>query len=67
MTSKIVNYEGTVKQLRESTGMTRKEFSEYFGIPVGTVRDWEQSKRNPPKYVVDMAATILRLNITNPY
>lgn len=29
------------KELRESTGMTRKEFSDYTGIPVRTLEDWE--------------------------
>ncbi len=31
----------TIKELRESTGMSRKEFSEHTGIPVRTLEDWE--------------------------
>lgn len=30
-----------IKELRESTGMNRKEFCEYFGIPYRTVTEWE--------------------------
>ena len=34
----------TIKQLRESVGMTRKEFSQHTGIPVRTLEDWEASE-----------------------
>ena len=37
----------TIKQLRESVGMTRKEFSQHTGIPVRTLEDWEASRRTP--------------------
>lgn len=40
-----------IKELRESTGMTRKEFSEYTGIPVRTLEDWEAARRTPPEYI----------------
>ena len=35
-------------ELRESTGMTRKEFCEYFEIPYRTVQDWELGNRKMP-------------------
>ena len=41
----------TIKQLRESVGMTRKEFSQHTGIPVRTLEDWEASRRIPPEYI----------------
>ena len=41
----------TIKQLRESVGMTRKEFSQHTGIPVRTLEDWEASRRTPPEYI----------------
>ena len=40
-----------IKQLRESIGLTRKEFSEHVGIPVRTLEDWEAGRRTPPEYV----------------
>ena len=40
----------TIKQLRESVGMTRKEFSQHTGIPVRTLEDWEAARRTPPEY-----------------
>jgi putative transcriptional regulator len=41
-----------VKELRESMGMNRAEFCEYFGIPYRTVQDWEAEKRELPDYVL---------------
>ncbi len=40
-----------IKQLRERTGMSRKDFSEYTKIPVRTLEDWEAGRRTPPEYI----------------
>ena len=40
-----------IKELRESTGMNRKEFCEYFEIPYRTVTEWERGTRKMPDYV----------------
>lgn len=40
-----------IKELRTSTGMTRKAFSEHTGIPVRTLEDWEAGRRTPPEYI----------------
>lgn len=37
---------------REQTGMNRREFAEFFGIPYRTVQDWERGIRNMPTYVL---------------
>lgn len=39
-------------QLRESTGMNKKQFSEYFGIPYRTYQDWELGSRRVPEYLL---------------
>ena len=44
----------TIKQLRESVGMTRKEFSQHTGIPVRT------SRRTPPEYIPRLIAYQLK-------
>ena len=36
-----------VKKLRERTGLTQEEFAATYRIPVGTLRDWEQHRKNP--------------------
>ncbi len=46
----------SIKELRESTGMTRKEFSEHTGIPVRTLEDWEAGRRRPPEYIPRLLA-----------
>jgi len=39
---KLVN----VKKLRERLGMTQEEFAKTYWIPLGTLRDWEQRRKN---------------------
>ena len=41
-----------LKKLRESTGMNRKEFCEYFEIPYMTVTDWELGNSRVPQYLL---------------
>ncbi len=50
----------TIKELRESTGMSRKEFSEHTGIPVRTLEDWETGRRTPPEYLPRLIAYQLK-------
>lgn len=41
-----------IKELRESTGMNRKEFCDYFNIPYRTVSEWERDGRHAPEYLI---------------
>ncbi len=36
-----------VKALRRRLGMTQVQFAEAFGLPVSTLRDWEQHRSTP--------------------
>jgi putative transcriptional regulator len=36
-----------VKRLSESLSITQEEFAATYRIPVGTLRDWEQCRKNP--------------------
>jgi putative transcriptional regulator len=36
-----------VKTIRRRLKLTQDEFSRRFGIPQGTLRDWEQGRRRP--------------------
>lgn len=48
-----------VKALRKNAGMTQRQFAEYFGVPLATLRKWElpetsaQRRRIPP-YLLDL-------------
>ena len=48
-----------IRELRESTGLTQKAFAELFGIPVSTLRKWEQGEASPPTYLVNMMARLI--------
>lgn len=55
----------TIKELRTTTGMTQKEFSEYFGIPIRTLQKWETGERTPPDYVVSLIERNLGMKVIN--
>lgn len=47
-----MDYSQKIRELRESTGMNRKEFCDYFHIPYRTVTEWERDNRHAPEYVI---------------
>ncbi len=49
----------TIKELRENTGLTQKAFAARYGIPVGTLRRWEQGESRPAPYVLGMLSMLL--------
>lgn len=52
-----------IKQLRESTGMNRKEFCEAFDIPYRTVTEWELGNRQAPDYVVRLLEYYIQMEV----
>lgn len=48
-------------ELRSSTGMTRKEFCEYFEIPYRTLQDWELGNRKMPEYLLRLMAYKIKM------
>ena len=50
-----------IKQLRELTGMNRREFCEYFKIPYSTVTEWERGGRHAPDYLVQLLEYYIRV------
>lgn len=49
-----------VKAVRKRLNLTQEEFAARFGLPLGTVRDWEQGAHRP-----DRAAQVLLRVIAN--
>ncbi len=49
-----------VRELRLQTGLSQSKFAKMFDVPVATLKDWEQERRNPPAYVIKMMRTILQ-------
>jgi len=51
-----------VRAIREKTGMSQEQFSESFGISLGTLRHWEQGLRKPRR----TARVLLKILESNP-
>ena len=50
-----------LRKLRESTGMNRKEFCEYFEIPYMTETDWELGNGKMPQYLLRLMAYKIKI------
>lgn len=48
-------------ELRKRTGLNRKQFAEYFGIPYRTVQDWELGQRKMPEYLFRLMEFKIRI------
>jgi toxin-antitoxin system, antitoxin component, xre family len=44
------------KMVREQSGMNRKDFSDWLGIPYRTMQEWELGRRVMPEYVLRLIA-----------
>ena len=51
----------TMKEFRQSTGMSQKGFAIHFGFPVRTLQEWEQGRQNPPPYLLNLLKRIWKL------
>ena len=47
--------------LRKSTGMTRREFADYFEIPYRTIQEWELGNRKMPEYLLRLMIYKIRV------
>lgn len=50
-----------IRQLRNEMGMTQSVFAMYFKIPIRTIQEWEQGRRKPPQYLINLLSRIARL------
>lgn len=51
----------TIKEFRILTGLTQGKFAGYFGLPLRTLQEWEQERRTPPPYLVELLKRIWNL------
>lgn len=51
-----------IKEYRQSAGLTQKQFSELFEIPIDVVKSWDSGRRKPPewakKLIIEKLSTI---------
>lgn len=45
-----------LKKIRNDLKMNRTEFSQYIGIPLRTLEEWEAGRRQMPDYVLRLMA-----------
>lgn len=43
-----------IKEIRKLTNLTQPQFCSKYRIPLPTLRKWEQGKREPPEYVIEL-------------
>ena len=48
-----------IREMRDSVGLSQQQFANQFGIPVSTLRKWEQGESRPPEYVINLLAKAL--------
>ena len=50
----------SVRALRQKLNLTQEQFAARFGLPLGTVRDWEQGAHRPDKAARVLLTVIAR-------
>ena len=61
--SRVFSYSPlNVKEIRERTGKSQKDFADMIGVSIGTLRNWEQGRRYPE----GAALTLLKVVAADP-
>jgi putative transcriptional regulator len=50
-----------VRIIRQALGLTQEQFASRFGIPIGTLRDWEQQRKEPDQTAKTYLRVIARI------
>lgn len=51
-----------LKEIRATLGLNRKAFSEYIGIPLRNLEEWEAGRRKMPEYLLRMLIYYIKMN-----
>ena len=51
-----------LKEIRTDLGLTRKAFSEYIGIPLRNLEEWEAGRRKMPEYLLRMMIYYIKMS-----
>ena len=49
----------TIKEIRTMTGLTQKDFAEFYEIPKRTLEDWEAERRIPAPYIIKLLERVV--------
>lgn len=58
----IEHEQNRIRKQRQDFKLSQREFALTTGIPLGTVRNWEQEKCSPPEYLYGILYELLRRN-----
>lgn len=64
-----INIEGrcilmkTIKELRETTGLSQSQFAKKYKIPIKTLQHWECGDNNPAPYLINLLENEIGKNI----
>ena len=51
-----------LQEIRSELGLTRKAFSEFIGIPLRNLEEWEAGRRKMPEYLLRMMVYYIKVN-----
>jgi putative transcriptional regulator len=51
-----------IAEIRKRTGLSQSAFAERYHIPLATLRNWEQDRREPPDYLIYMLDRLTRID-----
>lgn len=52
-----------IREIRALTGLSQAKFCKKYHIPLNTLTRWEQGKREPPDYVVELLKFKVRVDL----
>lgn len=56
-----------IKEIRYTTGLSQRDFSNMFDIPISTLQKWEQGESSPTPYIIKLIANQLPIENDNMY
>ncbi len=54
-----------IKEIRKLTRLSQAKFCKKYNIPLNTLSRWEQGKREPPGYVLELLEFKVREDLKN--
>lgn len=54
-----------IKEIRYTTGLSQRDFSNMFDIPISTLQKWEQGESSPTPYIIKLIANQLPIDNGN--
>ena len=52
-----------IKDIRKLSKLSQPQFAKKYGIPLSTLRKWEQGQRKCPQYVLDLLEFKVRKDV----